>query len=251
MRNILSICTLSLILGTLPLRGQFQDPLNEDRTAVRILEGDNSNPSIGRYGKSYYLVHSSFVYTPGLVVYKLEDLVNWTPCSTALTIFTGNIWAPDIVAHNHRFYIYFPTLNSKGGKNNMVTWADSPEGPWSTPVDLKIGGIDPEHVFDKDGKRYLLLSSGTLYPLAEDGCSITGEPVKIYKEWEIPEEWDIEGVSMEDLNVKKVGEYYYLFAAEGGTGDVLFEAFLFQTGMLDPTKENIPLKFPFKGGGCA
>ena len=39
----------------------------------------------------------------------------------------------------------------------------------------------------------------------------------IYKEWEIPEEWDIEGVSMEGLNVKKVGEYYYLFAAEGGT----------------------------------
>mgnify|MGYP002234115822 FL=1 len=29
--------------------------------------------------------------------------------------------------------------------------------------------------------------------------------------------WDIEGVSMEGLNVKKVGEYYYLFVAEGGT----------------------------------
>ena len=26
---------------------------------------------------------------------------------------------------------------------------------------------------------------------------------RIYKEWEIPEEWDIEGVSMEGLNVKK------------------------------------------------
>ncbi len=34
---------------------------------------------------------------------------------------------------------------------------------------------------------------------------------------EIPEEWDIEGVSMEGLNVKNQGEYYYLFAAEGGT----------------------------------
>ena len=64
---------------------------------------------------------------------------------------------------------------------------------------------------------YLLLSSGALYPLSDDGCSITGEPVRIYKEWEIPEEWDIEGVSMEGLNVKKVGEYYYLFVAEGGT----------------------------------
>lgn len=74
-----------MAFGTLPLWGQSQDPLNEDQTTVRILEGDNSDPSIVRYGKSYYLVHSSFVYTPGLVVYKSDDLVNWTPCSTALT----------------------------------------------------------------------------------------------------------------------------------------------------------------------
>ena len=194
MKNILSICTFLLAFGTLPLWGQSQDPLNEDQTTVRILEGDNSDPSIVRYGKSYYLVHSSFVYTPGLVVYKSDDLVNWTPCSTALTTFTGDIWAPDIVVHNNRFYIYFPTLNGKGRKTNMVTWADSPEGPWSTPIDLKIGGIDPEHVVSEDGKRYLLLSSGALYPLSDDGCSITGEPVRIYKEWEIPEEWDIEEV---------------------------------------------------------
>ena len=63
MKNILSICTFLLAFGTLPLWGQSQDPLNEDQTTVRILEGDNSDPSIVRYGKSYYLVHSSFVYT--------------------------------------------------------------------------------------------------------------------------------------------------------------------------------------------
>ena len=50
--------------------------------------------------------------------------------------------------------------------------------------------------------------------------SITGEPVRIYKEWEIPEEWDIDGVSLEGVNVKKVGEYYYLFVAEGGPPSV-------------------------------
>ena len=115
------------------------------------------------------------------------------------------IWKLIPVSYTH----LFPTLNGKGRKTNMVTWADSPEGPWSTPIDLKIEGIDPEHVVSEDRKRYLLLSSGALYPLSDDGCSIPGEPVRIYKEWEIPEEWDIEGVSMEGLNVKKVGEYYY------------------------------------------
>ena len=59
-----------------PFMGQFQDSLNEDQTIVRIWEGDNSDPSIVRYGKSYYLVHSSFVYIPGLVVYTSDDLVN-------------------------------------------------------------------------------------------------------------------------------------------------------------------------------
>ena len=87
MKNILSVCAFLLAFGALPLWGQSQDPLNEDQTTVRILEGDNSDPSIVRYGKSYYLVHSSFVYTPGLVVYKSDDLVNWVPCSTALTTF--------------------------------------------------------------------------------------------------------------------------------------------------------------------
>ena len=73
MKNILSVCAFLLAFGALPLWGQSQDPLNEDQTTVRILEGDNSDPSIVRYGKSYYLVHSSFVYTPGLVVYKSDD----------------------------------------------------------------------------------------------------------------------------------------------------------------------------------
>ena len=33
-----------------PFMGAVQDPLNEDQTTVRILEGDNSDPSIVRYG---------------------------------------------------------------------------------------------------------------------------------------------------------------------------------------------------------
>lgn len=55
MKNILSVCAFLLVFGALPLWGQSQDPLNEDQTTVRILEGDNSDPSIVRYGKSYYL----------------------------------------------------------------------------------------------------------------------------------------------------------------------------------------------------
>lgn len=216
MRIVLSVC-MWLVLCVVSAQGQSSNAsFDENGTTVRLLEGDNPDPSIIRCGNKYYLVHSSFLYTPGLIVYESSNLVDWTPCSVALPTFTGDIWAPDLVEHNGRFYIYFPT-RTNGVKSNMVTWADRPEGPWSTPVALAAKGIDPEHVVDSQGKRHLLLSSGDLYPLSDDGCRVIGEPVKIYQEWKIPEEWDIEGVSMEGLNVKKVGEYYYLFAAEGGT----------------------------------
>ena len=82
---------------------------------------------------------------------------------------------------------------------------------------FEIGGIDRSMWLVRMENVICCSVLVALYPLSDDGCSITGEPVRIYKEWEIPEEWDIEGVSMEGLNVKKVGEYYYLFAAEGGT----------------------------------
>lgn len=39
------------------------DILNEDETTIRLLEGDNPDPSIIRYGSKYYMIHSSFVYT--------------------------------------------------------------------------------------------------------------------------------------------------------------------------------------------
>lgn len=189
-----------------------------EQSSIRLLEGDNPDPSIVRHGDTYYMVHSSFIYTPGLVVYKSNDLVNWTPCSTALPEYAGDVWAPDLTIHDGRFYIYFPTLpDGATKKTNMVVWADSPEGPWSKPVDLKIKGIDPEHVVDGEGNRYLLLSAGDLHPLSADGCAITGEPEIIYGGWEIPEEWDIESFSLEGLNIKKIGDYYYLLAAEGGT----------------------------------
>lgn len=187
-------------------------------SGVRVLDGDNPDPSIVRVDDTFYMVHSSFIYTPGLVVYKSNDLVNWTPCSAALPEYAGDVWAPDLTVHDGRFYIYFPTRpDGATKKTNMVVWADSPEGPWSKPVDLGVRGIDPEHVVDSGGNRYLLLSAGDLHPLSPDGLAITGEPEIIYSGWEIPEEWDIESFSLEGLNIRKIGEYYYLLAAEGGT----------------------------------
>ena len=69
----------------------------------------------------------------------------------------GSVFAPDLVRHDSLFYIYFPLVTyvegQMAGITNAVVYASSPEGPWSDPVDLKIGHIDPGHVADDQGKQ--------------------------------------------------------------------------------------------------
>jgi len=94
-----------------------------------------------------------------------------------------DVWAPDLAAFGNKFYIYFPA----GGTNWVVT-ADSPRGPWSDPVDLRVKGIDPGHIATPDGKRYLYLDGGRVVELAPDGLSVRGEPKRVYEGWDVPKE---------------------------------------------------------------
>ncbi len=177
-----------------------------------IFAGDYPDPSILRDGSDYYIVHSSFDYYPGLLIWHSKDLINWTPVINALHKYIGSVWAPDLVKYKKKYYIYFPANNT-----NYVVTADSIKGPWSDPVDLKIGNIDPGHITDAEGKRYLYFSSGGYVPLSEDGLSVTGEFKHTYNGWPIPREWSIECFCMEGPKLVKRGEYYYLTVAEGGT----------------------------------
>jgi beta-xylosidase len=177
-----------------------------------IFAGDYPDPSIIRDGDTYYMVHSSFEYYPGLMIWKSRDLINWIPVANALHKYIGSVWAPDIVKNRNKYYIYFP-VNDK----IYVVTADSIEGPWSDPIDLKIKSIDPGHVVDENGKRYLYFNSGGYVPLSDDGLSVTGELRHTYDGWPIPRDWTIELFALESPKLVKRGEYYYLTVAEGGT----------------------------------
>lgn len=177
-----------------------------------ILAGDYADPSLLRDGNDYYIVHSSFEYYPGLLIWHSKDLINWTPLTNALHKYVGSVWAPDLVKYKNKYYIYFPAND----KNYVVT-ADSINGPWSEPIDLKVGNIDPGHVTDQDSKRYLYFSGGGYVPLSDDGLSVVGEIKYTYRGWPIPREWSIECFCMEGPKLVKRGDYYYLTMAQGGT----------------------------------
>ncbi|MGE4289598.1 MAG: family 43 glycosylhydrolase, partial [Salinivirgaceae bacterium] len=177
-----------------------------------IFQGDYPDPSILRDGEDYYMVHSSFIYYPGLLIWHSTDLVNWEPVSNALQTVVGSVWAPELVKYEGKYFIYFPA----DGTNYVIT-ADRIEGPWSEPKELKVNMIDPGHVVDENGNRYLYFSSGSYVPLTKDGLSVAGDIVHSYDGWEIPRDWSIECFCMEGPKLFKRGDYYYLTVAEGGT----------------------------------
>ena len=208
-RKISAFCTAILLVLTFPVTSQtYRNP---------IFGGDYPDPTIVRDGADYYMTHSAFDYQPGLTVFHSRDLVHWEPISCALNTYLGSIWAPDISKHDGKYYIYFTVALPKGRKN-YVTWAESPYGPWSDPVDLHIANIDPCHAVGEDGTRWLFLSNGKRAQLTADGLSIVpGTEKTVYAGWEYPSDWITEGFCLEGPKLRRIGEYYYYLNAEGGT----------------------------------
>ena len=178
-----------------------------------IFPGDYPDPSILRDGDDFYITHSSFTYFPALLVWHSTDLLHWEPISRAVEDGDYSIYAPELCKVDGKFYIYYPTSR---GENYVVT-ADRPEGPWSAPVKLDVGGIDPGHVVAEDGQRYLYTNNGWVTPLTQDGLAAAGRPQKVYDGWEYPTEWETEGMWLESPKLFKRGDWYYLVSAEGGT----------------------------------
>ena len=109
MRQLFPLLVLSLLLSSNAAVAEkaAERGVNSERL---MLAGDRPDPSIIRDGDTYYMVHSSFEYAPGLLIYRSKDLVRWEPLVNALHRYVGSVYAPDIVKHNGRWYIYFPVV---------------------------------------------------------------------------------------------------------------------------------------------
>jgi beta-xylosidase len=197
------------------IEGQRRADLGNGTYLNPILSGDHPDPSILKDGADYYMTFSSFDAYPGLVIWRSRDLVNWQPIGPALRRNVGSVWAPDLVKHGGRYYIYFPGISAY--RSNYVVWADDIRGPWSDPIDLKVGHIDPGHAVGDDGQRYLFLSAGHRVALAADGLSVTGPVEKVYDGWRYPDEWVVEAFAQEGPKLLKRGGYYHMVLAQGGT----------------------------------
>lgn len=198
-----------------------------------VMPGFYPDPSVCAVGGDYYLVNSTFSYFPGLPVFHSRDLAHWEQIGNVMTRkeqlplegagHSAGLFAPTIRYHEGMFYVI--CTNVSGGGNFIVT-AENPAGPWSDPYYLpEAGGIDPSLFFDGDGKCYYI---GT-HPNPQ-GCRYDGDWYIWIRELDLKsmklvgEEHDVWNGAMKGVHwpegphLYKIGEYYYIMHAEGGTG---------------------------------
>lgn len=212
----------------------FDAPLGDGQFRNPVLAGFYPDPSVTRAGEDYYLVTSTFAYFPGIPVFKSRDLVSWTQIGNVIDrkgmLDFGNlglsrgVFAPTIEHHDGVFYVANTCVDCGG---NFIVTAKDPAGPWSDPVWLpEVGGIDPSLFFD-GGKVYLMNNDAPPEAALYDGhraiwireidpqtFQSVSDPVVLIDGGVRPEE---KPIWIEGPHIYKVGEWYYLSAAEGGT----------------------------------
>lgn len=197
--------------------GQRKADLGDGTFLNPIMAGDHPDPTILKDGADYYMTFSSFDAYPGLVIWRSRDLVNWTPVGPALKTPIGSVWAPELVKHEDRYFLYIPARRPDGRSIWVIT-SDRIEGPWSEPIDLKLPNhIDPGHAVGEDGKRYLFLSGGDRVRLSDDGLTTVGGVEHVYDPWRYPANWDVESFSPEGPKILRRNSWFYMITAVGGT----------------------------------
>ena len=185
-----------------------------------VLVGTQGDVTICQKGHDYYMTHTNFG-TPKMLIWHSTDLVNWEPLDFALKEYIGTVWAIDLDYYDGYFYLYMPVITNidKGGRHftNMVMKAENPAGPWEGPYDLGFGRIDPGHVVDTNGQRYVYVDKGYLHKVSNDGLKADTTAYKVYDGWPIPEDWVFECHCLESPKFTWYNNYCYMISAQGGT----------------------------------
>jgi xylan 1,4-beta-xylosidase len=198
-----------------------------------VLSGSHPDPSILRVGDDFYLATSTFEWYPGVQLHHSRDLVHWRPLGGVLADRrlldlggvpdSGGVWAPDLTYANGLFHLVYGVVDNYafGYKDVTVRLTTAPaiEGPWCDPVALPSRGFDPSLFHDEDGSTWMLnmvfddrpgRGFGGIEIQRLAGGVAAGRPVLIQPLTE-------RGVT-EGPHLYRIGDWYYLLVAEGGTG---------------------------------
>ncbi len=195
-----------------------------------LLPGFYPDPSICRVGDDFYMVTSSFAYYPGIPIFHSKNLAQWEQIGHVLDrpaqlqvkpyYISGGIYAPTIRYHKGVYYVITTNVSDRG---NFIVTAKDPKGPWSEPHWLEDAvGIDPSLFWDEDDRAYYV---GTWPGEPESGEKqmIWLSEIDLENFRLIGEKTKIWGGALADAycpegpHLYRIGGYYYLMIAEGGT----------------------------------
>jgi beta-xylosidase len=137
-----------------------------------VLPADYSDVDAIRVGDDYYAISSTMQFSPGMVILRSKDLVNWWLVGHAINNLTDvssdlnwdrmdrygrGVWAGSIRYHDRKFWIYFETPDD----GIFVTTAPAVEGPWSPVQAIKreAGWDDCSPLWDDPDKVYLVCTN--------------------------------------------------------------------------------------------
>ncbi len=183
-----------------------------------VIGGFHPDPSVCRVGEDHYLVCSSFEYFPGVPLFHSRDLVHWRQIGNVLDRpgqlelpddlpASAGIYAPTIRHHDGRFYVI--TTNVAAGGTFLVS-AEDPRGPWSDPVWIDLPGIDPDLAWDDDGSCWCAVAGVRVARIDPATGKVLEGPLPA---------WSGTGLQHPEApHLYRIGAWWYLMLAEGGTG---------------------------------
>lgn len=200
-----------------------------------ILKGFYPDPTICRVGEDFYLATSSFSFFPGVPIFHSRDLVHWAQIGHAIhrpdqielapEHISGGLFAPTLRYHDGKFYVIVQNSDIGTGLagTTLVVTADDPAGPWSDPVYLEDCGGDPSLFWDTDGTVYCQYSLLVAENRQVINKGIYHHRVDLTTGKRLSEPlylWSgaaADAYCPEAPHIYKIGPWYYLLIAEGGT----------------------------------
>ena len=191
-----------------------------------------ADPYVFRASDGNYYLYA----TGGFRAWRSADLLKYTYLGSVKTNHAwgfSSFWAPEVVEHEGKFYLYYTADGPGGQKYIGVAVSDSAAGPFREVLDRPLleafPAIDANVFIDDDGRKYLYVSrqaaghvvegkrQSWIYgvELGDDMISLKGEPVLLAKPeqpWEASPAagmWWNEGSTV----IKHNGVYYLIWSA--------------------------------------
>jgi beta-xylosidase len=188
-----------------------------------VIAGDHPDPSVIRVGREYWATATSSQWGPPFPLLRSRDLVSWEVVGSVLARppawSNGSYWAPEIAAHDGRYFVYYTARRRDGPLCVAVATAARPGGPYrdhGPMVCQEVGSIDAVPVSDENGERWLVWKEDGnsrqrptplwAQRLDASGTRLAGEAVELFRN---DQPW--EGALVEGPFLLRRGGFFYMF----------------------------------------